>query len=183
MANETNGIIEQYAAHLEAKAAGVVLRLTVLFGLGGAVLGGFPLFYKSHAVVSGHMGYATFMLGAVAGAYLGYTFGDRKALDFRMQARLALHQLQVEQSLIRSVAGARVAAPVAPAVAVPQQVVQQPLVQQPVAQPVPVAPPAPAPVSPPPVVPVAPAPVAPAPVAPAPVAPAPVAPPPVVPVA
>ena len=54
MANETNGIIEQYAAHLEAKAARVVLRLTVLFGLGGAVLGGFPLFYKSHADLGEH---------------------------------------------------------------------------------------------------------------------------------
>src|SRR4051795_13703429 len=122
MANETNGIIEQYAAHLEAKAARVVLRLTVLFGLGGAVLGGFPLFYKSHAVVSGHMGYATFLLGAVAGAYLGYTFGDRKALDFRMQSRLALHQLQGEQSLIRSVAAAppRAPAPVRAALAPPR---------------------------------------------------------------
>src|SRR5205814_1401927 len=84
-----NGIIEQYAAHLEAKATRVVIRLTMCFGLVGAVLGGFPRFYTHNALVPAHLGYATLLLGAVAGAYLGYTFGERRALDHRMQARLA----------------------------------------------------------------------------------------------
>src|SRR5205814_3627530 len=129
---ETNGIIEQYAAHLEAKATRVVIRLTMCFGLVGAVLGGFPRLYTHNALVPAHLGYATLLLGAVAGAYLGYTFGERRALDHRMQARLALHQLQVEESLMRRVAGLPVpAAPPAPASAsapapVPLQV-QQPV--------------------------------------------------------
>jgi hypothetical protein len=160
---ESTGIIEQYAAHLEAKATRLVIRSTLFFGLAGALLGGFPLLYTHNAVVPSHLGFATLLLGAAAGAYLGYTFGERKAIEVRMQARLALHQLQVEQSLMQSVA--RTQAPV----------VQAPAPAAPVAQPAP-APVAPAPVAPPPV---APAPVAPAPVAPPPVAPA----PPIVPVA
>src|SRR4051794_4776499 len=186
---ETTGIIEQYAAHLEAKASRVVLRMTASFGLLGALLGGFPLLYTKYAIVPSHMGYATLLLGAGAGAYLGYTFGDRRAEEHRMQAKLALHQLQVEQSLMRQVAAAARPAVQQPVVQQPQPQFQQPVVpvqvqqqvQQPV--PVPVAMPAPVPVAPPPVAPapVAPAPVAPAPVAPAPVAPAPVAPAPVAP--
>ena len=165
---ETNGIIEQYAAHLEAKATRVVLRFTIFFALVGGILGGFPLLYKhsAYALVPSHLGYATLLLGAAAGAYLGYTFGDRRAEDHRMGAKLALHQLAVEQSLIRQVAAQQQPSP--QPVPAPVQV-QQPA---PVAVPVAVAP---APVAP---APAAPAPVAPAPVAPAPVAPAPVAAPP-----
>src|SRR3954453_8242966 len=125
---ETSGIIEQYAAHLEAKANRVVLRMTACFGFVGAVLGGFPLLYAKYAIVPSHMGYATLLLGAGAGAYLGYTFGDRRGDEHRMQAKLALHQLQVEQSLMRQIAGAPAA-------------VQQPVFQQPqpqFQQPVPV---------------------------------------------
>jgi outer membrane biosynthesis protein TonB len=168
---ETSGIIEQYAAHLEAKATRVVLRMTATFGLVGAVLGGFPLLYTRYAIVPSHMGYATLLLGAGAGAYLGYTFGDRRAEDHRMQAKLALHQLQVEQSLIRQIAAA-------------PRVVQQPVQPQPVL-PVQVQPqPQPQPQPQQPLVPVqvqqpAPPPVAPAPVLPAPVPPAPASPPPV----
>jgi hypothetical protein len=173
---ETNGIIEQYAAHLEAKATRVVLRFTIFFALTGALLGGFPLLYShsAYALVPSHLGYATLMLGAAAGAYLGYTFGDRRAEEHRMQAKLALHQLAVEQSLIRQVA-VQQQQPVPQPAPVPVQV-QQPA---PVAAPAPAPVAAPVPVAPPPVVPVAPVPVAPAPVAPAPVAPAPVAPAPV----
>src|SRR4051812_8827935 len=174
---ETSGIIEQYAAHLEAKANRVVRRMTASFGLVGAILGGFPLLYTKYAVVPSHMGYATLLLGAVAGAYLGYTFGDRKAEDHRMQAKLALHQLQVEQSLIRQVAAVSplMQQPVQPVVPVQPQ--PQPVIPVQVQQaaPAPVAPPpvAPAPVSP---APVSPAPVSPAPITPAPLAPAPLAP-------
>src|SRR5881275_496610 len=128
---ETSGIIEQYAAHLEAKATRVVLRMTTAFGLVGAVLGGFPLLYTKNALVPSHLGYATLLLGAVAGAYLGYSFGDRKAEDHRMQAKLALHQLQVERSLISRVAA--VAAPVPVPVAAPAPVQPQPVAPMPVA--------------------------------------------------
>lgn len=152
--SETDGIIEQYAAHLEAKAAAATFRCTILGGLLGALLGGFPLFHLSNALVPSHLGYATLLLGAAAGAYLGYTFGERRAIEPRFQAQIALRQLQVEQSLMTRAAAL-----------VP---VSQALVAR-------------APVAPPPVVvaPVAPAPVAPAtvPVAPVPTPPAPMPPP------
>ena len=165
---ETSGIVELYAQHLEAKASRVVLRSTLIFGFIGAVLGGFPLLHVSNAVVPSHLGVATLMLGALAGAYIGYTMGERRAVEVRFQAQLALHQLEIEQSLM-----GRVAAPAAPAA--PAQAPVQVTVQ---AAPAPVAPPAPspepAPAPAPPVAAPAPAP------APAPVVQAPVAAPPLV---
>src|SRR3954464_6295645 len=134
---ETAWIIEQYAAHLEAKASRVVLRMTASFGLLGALLGGFPLLYTKYAIVPSHLGCATLLLGAGAGAYLGYTFGDRKAEDHRMQAKLALHQLQVEQSLIRQIAAT--SQPVLPQPLPPQPVPPQPVQAQVVLPPQPVA--------------------------------------------
>jgi hypothetical protein len=158
---ETTGIIEQYAQHLERKASGLVLRFTAFGALVGAVLGGFPLFQSaSSALVPHHFGYATLLLGAAAGGYLGWSFGERRAIEPRFQAQIALHQLQVEQTLMRQVAARP--APVAAPPSLPA--------------PVPVAPPAPVPVA----VAAPPAVAAPAPVAPSPpvAAPAPVAPPP-----
>ena len=95
---ETTGLIEQYAQYLEHKASGVVLRLAVLGALVGAALGGFPLFQHANALVPHHLAYATLLLGAAAGAYLGWSLGERRAVDLRFQAQLALRQLQVEQA-------------------------------------------------------------------------------------
>jgi hypothetical protein len=145
---ETTGIIEQYAQHLERKASGLVLHFTAFGALVGAVLGGFPLFQSaSSALVPHHFGYATLLLGAAAGGYLGWSFGERRAIEPRFQAQIALHQLQVEQTLMRQVAArpAPVAAPpslpapvpVAPPAPVPVAVAAPP----PVAAPAPVAPP------------------------------------------
>lgn len=172
---ESTEIIEQYARHLEQKASSLITRFTIRFGLVGAVLGGFPLVEVENPLVPSNLGYATLLLGALAAAYLGYRHGERKAIEPRLQARMALRQLQVEQSLIRRVAPpaappqpARAAQPapaapphpVAPAPApqpVPQPVAApRPVVPAPVLQPVVPAPPpvvAPAPVSPPPVTP------------------------------
>src|SRR3954454_16427041 len=148
---ETTGIIEQYAQHLERKASGLVLRSTAFGALVGAVLGGFPLFPSaSSALVPHHLGYATLLLGAAAGGYLGWSFGERRAIEIRFQAQIALHQLQVEQTLMRQVAArpapvappAPVAVPApapAPAPAPPPAPVPEPLL------PAAVRPPAPAP--------------------------------------
>jgi hypothetical protein len=166
-----NGIIQQYAAHLERKASGLLMRWTLGLGFVGGLLGAFPFLHISHGVVSGRLGLGTILLGALAGAYLGYTTGERKAIEPRMQAQLALHQLHVEQSLI-----GRVAAPApmaAPVVAAPAPVAAAPVAPAAPAAPVVTAPllAPPAPVVPAPAA-VAPAPVAPVP-APAPLVPAP----------
>lgn len=166
---ETTGLIEQYAQHLERKASGLVLRFTVVSGFVGALLGGFPLFHTSNGLVPHHLGYATLMLGAAAGAYLGWSTGERRAVEPRLQAQLALRQLQVEQTLMRG-AVARPAALAPAAAPVPAPAVPAPVpVAAPAPPPAPVAPPAPAPAA---VRPPAPAP-----------APVPVAPPPMVQVA
>src|SRR3954468_20888357 len=158
---ETMGIIEQYAQHLERKASGLVLRFTAFGALVGAVLGGFPLFQSaSSALVPHHLGYATLLLGAAAGGYLGWSFGKRRAIEIRFQAQIALHQLQVEQTLMRQVAARP--APVAPPapVAVPAPAPAPPPAPAPAPFPEPLLPAAvrpPAPAAPP-VVQVAPAP-------------------------
>jgi hypothetical protein len=158
---ETGHIFEQWAKHLEAKASGIVVASVVVGGLIGAVLGGVPLFHLSNGVVPHHLGYATLLIGAAAGGYLGRSFGERRATGLRLQAEVARRQFQVEQSLIRRMMQ------LAPA---------PPVHQAPAPAPAPAPVPVPVPVSAP--APVAAMPVAPAPVAPAPVAPAPVAPPP-----
>ena len=108
------GIIEQYAAHLERKASAGIVRFTILFAVVGAVLGGFPLFSHSSGLVPHSFGMATLLLGAIAGAYLGYRSGERHAIEPRFQAQLALRQLQVEQSLMQGVSAQAAPAPVAP---------------------------------------------------------------------
>lgn len=162
---ETGHIFEQWAKHLEAKASGLVMASMVGGGLIGAALGGVPLLRLSNAVVPHHLGYATLLIGAAAGAYLGWSFGQRRGTGLRLQAEVARRQFQVEQSLIRRMMQ------LAPTPPVQQAPVQQAPVQQAPVQPAPVAPPRPpvaAPVPPPP----APAPVPPPMVpAPAPVTP------------
>lgn len=148
-----NGIIQQYAAHLERKASGLVMRWTLGLGFAGALLGLFPFAHVSHGVVPAHLGYFTVLLGAFAGAYLGYSTGEKRAVEPRMQAQLALHQLQVEQSLISRAAApapapaaAAAAVPVAAPVPAPAQAPAAPPVAvavAPVAQPAPVVPAAP----------------------------------------
>jgi hypothetical protein len=171
---ETGHIFEQWAKHLESKASGIVMASMVAGGIVGAVLGGVPLLHISNGVVPHHLGYATLLVGAAAGGYLGWSFGERRATGLRLQAEVARRQFQVEQSLIRRMMQLAPAPPAhqapAPAPVVPAPVVSPPVVSAPVAPPPPL-PPAPAPVPPP----LAPAP-APVPVTPLLTTPAPAAP-------
>jgi hypothetical protein len=169
---ETGHIFEQWAKHLESKASGIVVASMVAGGLVGALLGGVPLLHISNGVVPHHLGDATMLVGAAAGGYLGWSFGERRATGLRLQAEVARRQFQVEQSLIRRMMQL---APTPPAHQAPAPVpVPAPA---PVPAPVPVVsappppPPAPAPVPPP----MAPAPVS-VPVAPLLTTPAPAAP-------
>jgi hypothetical protein len=152
---ETGHIFEQWAKHLESKASGIILASTVAGGLVGAVLGGVPLLHISNGVVPHHLGYATLLIGAFAGAYLGWSFGQRRATGLRLQAEVARRQFQVEQSLIRRMMQ------LAPA---------PPAHRAPAPAPVSAPAPAPAPLPPPPAPAPAPPPMAPAP-APVPVTP------------
>ncbi len=182
------GIIEQYADHLYRKAAARVTAYTIvgaLIGaLAGAVAGGL-IHVTSQPLIPSHLGYATLLVGAAAIGFGSNRLGVQRAFLLRLQAQMALHQLQVERTIMRpaaavaAVAAAAVPrleapAPPAPPLAQPvAPVVAPPVAPQPVA-PQPVAPPAFAP----PVF--APPPFAPPPFAPPPVAPPAFAPPPVV---
>jgi hypothetical protein len=179
---EPGHIFEQWAKHLETKASGLVMASIVGGGLIGAALGGVPLLRLSNAVVPHHLGYATLLIGAAAGAYLGWSFGERRAVGLRLQAEVTRRQFQVEQSLIRRVMQL---APTHPVQQAPVQPAPVAAVPQPPVQPAPLAPPPPpvaAPPPPPPPPPPAPAPVppplvpAPAPVTPLLTTPAPTAP-------
>src|SRR6266849_7589596 len=156
MAELDLSIVERYADHLERKASGRITLFTIFFALVGSMLGSVPLFPLKYGLIPHHLGYATLLVGAAAGGYLGYTMGARRAEGLRLQAQLMLHQLKLGQSLVQ------VATPVA---SVPLSYVP------------------PAPLSVPPPAPVAPAPLvgAPAPAAPAPAPPLLSPPPPVLP--
>ena len=140
-------IIERYADHLYRRAAARVTLATCAGALLGSVLGGLPRFVSSsHSLIPNHLTYATLLIGAAAGGFLGYRFGESRAYGLRLQAQLALHQLQVEKAMVRPAAPAAPPAPVA-APAVPAPPVTAPVAPPPVAAPAPPlaapAPPAP----------------------------------------
>ena len=140
------GIVEQYAGHLLKSASSVVLSFTVVGIIGGAALGAAPGFL-SHSLIPAGTKYFAVLLGAIAGGFFARSIGDRRALGLRLQAQMALRQLQFESRFVTAPAApaARPAAPapVSPAVAAPPA--------PPAAAPVPPAVRAPAPVSPAPV--------------------------------
>jgi len=113
-------IIEKYADHLYRKAAARVTMLTFGGALLGALLGGLPRFVdRNHSLIPNHLTYATLLIGAAAGGFLGYTLGERRAYGLRLQAQLALHQLQVERAIVRPAAPAAPAPPATPVAAPP----------------------------------------------------------------
>ena len=140
------GIVEQYAGHLLKRASSVVLSFTVVGVIGGAALGAAPGFL-SHSLIPAGTRYFAVLLGAIAGGFFARSIGDRRALGLRLQAQMALRQLQFESRFVTAPAApaARPAAPapVSPAITAPSA--------PPAAAPVPPAVRAPAPISPAPV--------------------------------
>jgi hypothetical protein len=122
MQDLNEGIVEQYAAHLLKRASSVVVSFTVVGTIGGAALGAAPGLL-SHSVISPSANYFAVLLGAVAGGFLGRSIGDRRALGLRLQAQMALRQLQLESRFVTapSAPAVRPAAPasVSPAAAAP----------------------------------------------------------------
>ena len=161
MTDLNEGIVEQYAEHLLKKASSAVVSLVVCGTFGGAVLGAVPG-HLGHSVISSSTNYFAVLLGAIAGGFFGRSLGEKRALGLRLQAQMALRQLQLESRAVQAPA-APVARPVAPAPAPAPAAAPFPVAAAPVAvPPVFLPPPAPAPVAPAP----APAVAAPAPVAP-----------------
>ena len=183
-------VIERYAQGLQEKAGSRVTRLTlyglVIGGLVGATPLLAPLVSHVHSYVPHRFAYAAVVIGLAGGGYLGFLIGQSRAVALRLQASLAVHQIELGRALHR-VEALKLPLPAAASLPTPAPVpapAPAPAAAAPPTPPPAVVAPAPAPVVslPPLAPPVAPAPLpvavapAPAPVAPVsvPVAPAPV---------
>jgi hypothetical protein len=108
-------IVEQYAEHLSGKAASSVLSFALVGIAGGAALGAIPG-HLSHSLLANGVNYFAVLLGALAGGIAGRSLGEKRAVGLRLQAQLALRQLEVEELLLRR---APAAAPVVPPFSAP----------------------------------------------------------------
>jgi hypothetical protein len=122
MEDLNEGIVERYAEHLLKRASSLVVSFTFVGVIAGAALGAAPGFL-SHSLIPGGTKYFAVLLGLIAGGFLGRTTGERRALGLRLQAQMALRQLQLESRFVTAPAApaARPAAPapVSPAVTPP----------------------------------------------------------------
>jgi hypothetical protein len=136
-------VIERHAAALHQKAGSRVARFTFFGFLIGTVIGAStvvaPMVSSVHSLLPHRFAYAAIVMGAAAGAYLGYLVGQSRAVALRLQANLAVHQLEIGRALHRFEA-LRVPLPAAASLPAPAPV------PAPAPAPAPVAPPAPAPV-------------------------------------
>jgi hypothetical protein len=150
-------VIERYAAGLHQKAESRVLRFTLFGLLAGGALGATPaiapLVSHVHSWVPHRFAYAAIFFGVAAGGYLGFLIGQSRAVALRLQASMAVHQVEIGRMLHR-VEALRLPLPAAASLPTPAPAPAPPA-------PAPLAPPAPAPVAsltaPPPVAPAPPA--------------------------
>lgn len=143
------GIIERYVENTYRKANAVFVGSVVAGVMIGAAFGAIPLTSLGEAWPIPQMfGFATMLLGAIAGGVVGYLIGDTRAFLARLHGQTALAQIEAAKDArlaletvlqIQAVAMRRVAA------VKTQQPVQQ---NPPAAAPEPATPPAPAPAPP-----------------------------------
>jgi len=98
-------VIERHAAALHQKAGSRVARFTFFGFLIGSVIGATtvvaPMVSSVHSLLPHRFAYAAIVMGAAAGAYLGYLIGQSRAVALRLQANLAVHQLEIGRALHR----------------------------------------------------------------------------------
>jgi hypothetical protein len=165
-------IMEQFAAQLLRKADSVRVGSAIVGGVIGVIFGAVPLTpLASVWPIPAVFGFATILLGALAGVLMGYVVGEGRAFRLRVQAQTALFQVDIERRLESALAvqGRLIAAalaplvpaavprapaaapvPVGPAPVIPAAAAPAPVAAAPVAPPAPVLPPAPVPAAPPP---------------------------------
>jgi hypothetical protein len=137
--NYDPSIIEIFAERLYAKAAAFVMGSVVVGGALGAALGAVPLTSLGASwPVPSSFGFATMLVGGLAGAVVGYFIGETRSFSYKLQAQSALCQLQIERN---AAAVAERAAVPTPAPAPPPAPVQQ-AAPAPAGAPRPPAPPA-----------------------------------------
>jgi hypothetical protein len=98
-------VIERYAAGLQQKAGSRVTRLTLLGFLVGAGVGVTPvvapLVSSVHSLVPHRYAYAAAIIATFGGGYLGFVIGQSRAVALRLQASMALHQIELGRMLHR----------------------------------------------------------------------------------
>lgn len=129
-------IIERFAEQLLRKADTIRMGCAVGGGVFGVLVGGVPMTGLASALpLKGAFGFASVLIGGLVGVLVGYVVGEGRAFRYRVQAQMALFQVEIERKVAQAVSGPRVApAPAPPVSAAPAQSVR----------PAPPAPPAPA---------------------------------------
>ncbi len=98
-------VIERHALALHQKAGSRVARFTVFGVLIGTALGASaiiaPMVSSVHSLLPHRYAYAAVVMGAAAGAYLGYLMGQSRAVALRLQANVAVHQVEIGRALHR----------------------------------------------------------------------------------
>ena len=94
-------IIELFAVQLERRATAVRRGFT-LAGLAlGAIFGSFPLTSPGAAWPIPHVfGFATLLLGAAIGAFIGWVVGEGRAAMYRLHAQTTLCQLHAQRTTL-----------------------------------------------------------------------------------
>ena len=93
-------IMEQFAQQLLKKADSVRVGSAVAGGVVGVIFGAVPLTpLASVWPIPAIFGFATILLGALAGVLVGYVVGEGRAFRLRVQAQTALFQVDIEKRL------------------------------------------------------------------------------------
>ncbi len=93
-------IMEQFAQQLLRKADSVRVGSAVVGGVVGVIFGAVPLTpLASVWPIPAIFGFATILLGALAGVLVGYVVGEGRAFRLRVQAQTALFQVDIERRL------------------------------------------------------------------------------------
>jgi hypothetical protein len=92
-------IMEQFAGQLLRKADSVRVGSAIVGGVVGVIFGAVPLTpLASVWPIPAIFGFATILLGALAGVLVGYVVGEGRAFRLRVQAQTALFQVDIERS-------------------------------------------------------------------------------------
>ena len=109
-------VIERFAEQLLSKAESVRVGSAAVGGILGVVFGAVPLTpLESVWPIPGRFGVATMLIGALAGVLMGWVVGEGRAFRYRVQAQMALFQLEIERKVEAAVTQAATVVVSAPA--------------------------------------------------------------------
>jgi hypothetical protein len=97
-------VIEQFAESLYRKAMSSQRGSVVVGVVLGAVFGGIPLTSLGESwPIPSSFGFATLIVGSIAGGIIGYVIGDARSFGYKLQAQAALCQVEIQRNTQASV--------------------------------------------------------------------------------